>query len=82
MTNILHEVLERELPGKVVFAQGVNPEHYSLFQVADLICTIKLVELKLEHGEPLTESETRFFGGARLFKRGVLRLLKHKELVV
>ena len=49
-------------------------------QLADLICTLRLLELKIENGQPLTESETRFFGGPRDFKRNVLKKMKAKEL--
>lgn len=67
--------------GRVAFAQGVDPAKYKLFQVADLICTVKLLELKLRNGELLTESEQRFFGGPRDFKRNVLRKIKAKEIL-
>ena len=49
-------------------------------QLADLICTLRLLELKLGNGRPLTESETHFFGGLRDFKRNVLKKMKAKEL--
>ena len=40
----------------------------------------KLVELKIEHGEQMTESEFKFFGGIRNFKRNYLRFVKAKEI--
>jgi len=80
VTHILHDALVGVASGRVVFAQGVSPACYKLFQLADLVCTVKLLELKLACGESLTESETRFFGGPRDFKRNVLRKLKAKEL--
>ncbi len=64
----------------IEFAQAVRPERYKLFQVADMIATLKLVELKIEHGEPMTESEYKFFGGPRNFKRNYLRFVKAKEI--
>ena len=48
--------------------------------VADLVCTVKLIEQKLAHGDSLSLSEERFFGGVRAFKRNVLRKLKRKEI--
>ena len=57
-----------------------TPERYKLFQVADMIATLKLVELKIEHGEQMTESEFKFFGGIRNFKRNYLRFVKAKEI--
>lgn len=80
VTRILHETIETVAKGRVAFAQGVDPAKYKLFQVADLICTVKLLELKLRNGELLTESEQRFFGGPRDFKRNVLRKIKLKEM--
>ena len=49
------------------FAQAVTPDRYKLFQLADMIATLKLVETKLAHGDPMTESEYKFFGGPRNF---------------
>jgi hypothetical protein len=58
----------------------VRPDRYRLFQVADLVCTVKLIERKLEARFGMTESERSFFGGSRQFKRNVLRQLKPKEM--
>ena len=44
-----------------------------------MVATLKLVELKLEHGDMMTESEYKFFGGPRNFKRNYLRFVKGKE---
>lgn len=64
----------------VEFAQAVTPERYKLFQLADMIATLKLVELKLAHGEPMTHSEFKFFGGSRNFRNNYLRFVKSKEI--
>ena len=80
VTNMLRSTF-RPRPGlDIEFAQAVRPEQYKLFQVADMIATLKLVELKIEHGEPMTESEYKFFGGVRNFKRNYLRFVKAKEI--
>jgi len=81
ITNLLHQTFVSELPCPVEFAQGVRPENYKHFQVADLICTLHLVELKIENDEPLTLSEFKFFGAPRDFKRNVLRKIKPKEML-
>ena len=47
---------------------------------ADLVCTLRLIELRLAHGMPMTQSEMRFFGGPRDFKRNVLKKIKRKEI--
>ena len=62
------------------FAQVVTPDRYKLFQLADMIATLKLVETKLAHGNPMTESEYKFSGGPRNFKRNYLRFIKAKEI--
>lgn len=52
---------------------------YRLFQVADLICTLKLAELKLEN-HLLSKSELYFFGDERTLKKNYLKSLAKKEL--
>lgn len=80
VTNLLHDVFAMVTLPRVEFAQNVRPSRYKLFQVADLACTISLLEQKITHGESLTLSEERFFGGERAFKRNVLRKFKHREM--
>ena len=62
------------------FAQAVTPDRYKLFQPADMIATLKLIETKLAHGDPMTESEYKSFSGPRNFKRNYLRFIKSKEI--
>lgn len=57
----------------------VTPADYRLFQVADLICTLKLVELKAEDHE-LSKSEKYFFGDERTLKKNYLKPLRDKEM--
>ncbi len=64
----------------VEFAQSVQPRNYKLFQVADLLCTVALIEQRLLNGEHMTDSEYAFFGGPRMFKRNILKYLKRKEI--
>ena len=80
ITKLLHDTFSARLVGKVEFAQAVRPENYKLFQLADLICSVKLLELKLSAGMPMTVRESKFFGGSRNFKRNTLKQLKSKEL--
>ena len=51
-----------------------------MLQVADFICTVKLIGLRLKAGLPLNISEQRFFGSPRTFERNVLRKIKPKEI--
>ena len=80
VTNLLHEVFSEPVLPAVEFALNVRPKRYALFQLADLVCTLHLIEQKIAHGEKMTVSEERFFGGERAFKRNILRKIKRKEL--
>ena len=80
VTNLLHKTFRDRAGLSIEFAQAVKPERYRLFQLADMIATLKLVELKILNGEPMTESEYKFFGGPRNFKRNYLRFVKGKEI--
>jgi hypothetical protein len=57
----------------------VLPSEYRLFQVADLICTIKLAELKLEK-HMLSKSEKFFFEDVRTLKKNYLKPISQKEI--
>ena len=80
VTSMLHEVFEDGIGRNVEFANAVKPSRYRLFQLADLICTLHLVELKLRAGVKLSHSENQFFGGPRMFLHNILRYIKAKEL--
>lgn len=79
VTNMLLAAFKSRPGLDIEFAQSVTPDRYKLFQLADMIATLKLVELKLEYKEPLTQSEFKFFGGPRKFKNNWLRFVKAKE---
>ena len=64
---------------KVVFATEVQPAKYSLFQAADVICTLELVKTKLLVNGSVSESEDRFFGGIKNLKKNYLKPLSRKE---
>ena len=80
VTRMLHQVFETGISCSVEFTQDVKPSRYRLFQVADLICTIRLIEARLADGGTLTRSENRFFGGVRDFQRNILKRIKRKEI--
>lgn len=80
VTNLLHRLFSTEIGCEVEFAQNVKPAKYKLFQVADLICSITLIEQRLKHGGLMTPSEFAFFGGHRAFKKNILKSLKRKEI--
>ena len=80
VTHLLHDVFENEMGGPVEFAVDVKPHRYRLFQLADLICTLHLIESKLCAGIRLSRSEQQFFGGPRMFRHNILRYIKAKEI--
>jgi hypothetical protein len=57
----------------------VKPANYKLFQVADLICTMELLALKIEAGQ-LSHSEQEFFCSVREFKKNYWKPLQKKRL--
>lgn len=77
VTRILFSAFKDELEN--VEFRKVIPSQYRLFQVADLICTLKLTELKmLNHS--LSKSEKVFFENERILKKNYLKPLKLKEI--
>ena len=54
------------------------PTNYKLFQVADFICTMELINLKISNNA-FSNSELTFFGNMRDLKQNYLRALKKKE---
>lgn len=77
VTKILVSVFTTLL-SNVVFIK-VIPSEYRLFQVADLICTLKLTELKLDK-KTLSKSEQYFFQDERTFRKNYLKPLVKKEM--
>ena len=54
----------------------VSPYEYKLFQAADFICTLSLLEQKLLSGQDFTNSEKLFFNSVRDFRINYLKHLK------
>lgn len=63
-----------------LFKPDVKAEKYRLFQVADLITTIKLTECKM-NDEGMSTAETKFFGNPRQFKKNYLLAIEKKEII-
>jgi hypothetical protein len=55
----------------------VLPSDYRLFQVADLICTLELLEYKIENSD-LTRSEQLLFHSKRELKKDFIKGI-HKK---
>ena len=56
----------------------IKPSEYRLFQIADLICSLKWLEIKLQI-KNLSKAEIRFFGGERNLIKRYLKPLEEKE---
>lgn len=80
VTNLLHRKFIARPGLEVEFAQAVKPENFRLFQIADLVCTLKLISTRLQNGLGMTVSEYSMFGGPRKFKRGILKYIQAKEV--
>ena len=57
----------------------VKPSDYYLFQVADMICTLELLQTKINDGT-LTKSEELFFKNKRTLKKNYIKPMKRKNL--
>ena len=77
VTRILSSVFNSLLEN--VEFRKVLPADYRLFQVADLICTLKLTELKAA-AHALSKSEKFFFGDERILKKNYIKPLSRKEM--
>ena len=67
-----------EAPFPNMFHDGVRPELYRLFQVADFVSTIRLLEEKWAD-KSITGFEAAFID-ERHFKNVYLKMLKRKEM--
>ncbi len=76
VTRILSSVFNALLEN--VEFKKVLPAEYRLFQVADLVCTLKLTGLKMER-HSLSKSEKLFFRDERTLKKNYLKVVKDKE---
>lgn len=76
VTKILSSVLNSLLIN--VEFRKVMPANYRLFQVADLVCTIKLTELKMLD-KTLRKSEKLIFDNERAFKKNYLKPIRSKS---
>jgi hypothetical protein len=76
LNKILNLVLATELSSYDI--RKVQPNEYRLFQVADLICTLELLELKMQSGA-MTRSEELLFHSKRDLKKDFLKGIHKKE---
>ena len=76
LTRILNSVLATELSDFDV--RKVFPWQYKLFQVADLICTLKLTEKKVEKSG-MSRSEKYIFHSVRDLYKDFLKPIERKN---
>lgn len=74
MVSILHAFFSN------VEHRQAKPINYRLLQVADIVCTIELTELKAA-GSQLSKSEQAFFVSGRELKKNYLKPMKRKEFM-
>ena len=81
-TQLVHElidVFENKLTN-LFRKPDVHPYKYKLLQVADMICSLRLLEIKAEHNE-LSKSEIYLFHSAKELRKEFIKKLKFKELL-
>ncbi len=76
ITNLVNTLFNAFLEAEV---RKVSPSDYSLFQAADMFCTLALLEEKLEN-EGLSNSEKEFFMSIRDLKKNYLKPANMKRL--
>lgn len=76
LAKIIHNTFQALLSN--VSFKKIIPDEYKLQQVADLFCSLKLLELK-SNNNCLSMSEKYFFKGQRELKKNYLKLLKKKD---
>ena len=55
----------------------VKPSGYKFFQVADLLCTLRLIEEKYKDNGKMSKSETYFFRSHTAFRKNYLSIADH-----
>ena len=78
VTSILKEAFA-PFASKTEFVPDVSPSKFRLFQVADLLCTVELANLKLLAGDRLTDSEIAFFGSIQNLRKNYIKPLSRKH---
>ena len=76
ITNLVNTLFNAFLEAEV---RKVKPSDYALFQAADMLCTLALLNEKV-CSATLSESETAFFKGVRNLKKNYLKPIERKLL--
>lgn len=67
LSSVFHTLLEN------VEFRKVRPQDYRLFQAADFVATLKLLQIKLEKNE-LSNAEMYFFGNSKIIRKKYLKV--------
>lgn len=78
LSRILNSTLTTHLPQCDI--RRVQPSDYRLFQVADMLCTLELLHLKIQHNN-LSKSEQQIFHTKHDLKKDFLKQIQKKKLV-
>ena len=78
VSKILSSVFNALLPNPIF--RKVMPTDYKLFQVADLLCSLKLIQLKMDNNM-FSKSEKAFFGSMRDLRKNYLKPVSKKEWI-
>lgn len=74
LSSVFHTLLDN------VEFRRVKPQDYRLFQAADFVATMKLLQIKTEKNE-LSNAEEYFFGNKKVIRKKYLKILEHKTEV-
>ena len=80
VTKALREAFSDILGSQSVIYRKIDSKEYSMFQVADFICTLELTAIKFENNET-TQTDEKFFGTSKAkFKKLFLRHIRKEQL--
>ncbi|EOS49734.1 MULTISPECIES: DUF3800 domain-containing protein [Adlercreutzia] len=79
IADALHKAIDYALSKNAIAYKSTNPTDYRLAQVADYICTIEFTALKYAVNEA-TPTDEKFFGSWSMFKKGILKEVRHKRM--
>lgn len=78
ITNIINTVFNVFLDAELC---KVSPSDYSLFQAADMVCTLRMLSEKLNaSGIGMSKSELEFFRNERNLKKNYLKPMRRKQV--
>lgn len=79
VTKAIHDAVEYALSKNAIVYRNASPMQYRLLQVADLLCTLELTEIKYQRHEQ-TATDEKIFGAHGRFNKLYLRIARRKLL--